>query len=285
MKKFFGVLVAITLCVCMLVPAASALDESLISEYFAGADLSTLSEADLTAMLADLGLEDLDVSAIISGDESALAGLEASLAGLTGEEESTTVAAPSSDEVASGVDMSWLTGLLGGSMDTSAITDMLGGLGSGELDSVLGTVEDAFSGAGVDLGDYELGDDVAGSSTTESAPATDAVAGIADSLFAGLEALGLDTSLIEGMLDNDVVNFFANMYIGFSGEVEETTTEATTEEPTVITTTKAPTTTKKPVVVTTKTPDTGDTSAVFAAIATLTVASAAAFVCLKKKEN
>ena len=77
------------------------------------------------------------------------------------------------------------------------------------------------------------------------------------------------------MLDNEIVNFFANMYIGFSGEVEEPT-----EEPTVVTT--EPTT--KPVV-TTKTPDTGDTSAVFAAIATLTVASAAAFVCLKKKEN
>ena len=141
----------------------------------------------------------------------------------------------------------------------------------------MGSVGDAFSGAGVDLGDYELGDDVAGS-TSESAPATDAVAGIADSIFAGLESLGIDTTAIEGMLDNDVVNFFANMYIGFSGDVEETTTE----EPTVITTTA---TTEKPEVVTTKTPDTGDTSAVFAAIATLTVASAAAFVCLKKKEN
>jgi LPXTG-motif cell wall-anchored protein len=66
-------------------------------------------------------------------------------------------------------------------------------------------------------------------------------------------------------------------------ENETTETETTTEEPTVITTTEAPTT-KKPVV-TTETPDTGDTSAVFAAIATLSVASAAAFVCLKKKEN
>ncbi|MBO5936239.1 MAG: hypothetical protein J6Q79_01335 [Clostridia bacterium] len=273
MKKFFGVLVAIVLCVCMLVPAASALDEGLLSEYFAGADLSTLSEADLTAILSDLGIANLDVAAIISGDESSLAELEASLNDLTGE--TTTAAAASSDEVASGVDMSWLTGLLGGSMDTSAVTDMLGGLGAGDLDSLLGTVEGAFSGAGVDLGDYELGENVAGDSTSESAPATDAVAGIADSIFAGLEALGLDTSLIEGMLDNDIVNFFANMYIGFSGEVEETT-----EEPTVITTTEAPTT-----VPTTKTPDTGDTSAVFAAIATLTVASAAAFVCLKKKEN
>ena len=273
MKKFLGVLVAITLCVCMLVPAASALESSSLSEYLSGVDYSTLSEADLSTILSDLGIEGLDVAAIISGDESSLAELEASLGALTGE--TTTAAAPSSD---AGVDTGWLDSLMGGSMDTSGVNDMLGDLGSGDLDSLLGTVEGAFSGAGVDLGDYELGADVAGDSTSESAPATDAVAGIADSLFSGLEALGLDTSLIEGMLDNDIVNFFANMYIGFSGEVEEST-----EAPTEITTTEAPTT-KKPVV-TTETPDTGDTSAVFAAIATLTVASAAAFVCLKKKEN
>lgn len=272
MKKLLGVLVAITLCVCVFVPAASAID-------LAGVDLSSLSEGDLTAIVGELGLEDLDVAAILGGDESSLAELEASLGALTGE--TTAAANTSSDEVASGADLSWMTSLLGDEMDTSAATDMLGSLEAGELDSVLGTVEDAFTDAGVDLGDYELGADVAGSSTSESAVATDAVASIADSIFAGLESLGIDTSLIEGMLDNDVVNFFANMYIGFSGEVEETTTE----EPTVITTTEAPSTTKKPVVTTTKTPDTGDTSAVFAAIATLTVASAAAFVCLKKKEN
>ena len=75
-----------------------------------------------------------------------------------------------------------------------------------------------------------------------------------------------------------IFNNFASSNIELC-EVEESTTEA----PTVITTTEAPTT-EKPVV-TTKTPDTGDTSAVFAAIATITVASAAAFVCLKKKEN
>ena len=262
MKKFLGVLVAITFCVCMLVPAASALDASSLTDYLAGVDFSTLSETDLTAILGDLGLEDFDAAAIINGDESAIKDLEASLGSLTGE---TTTAAAASNTT--GVDTDWLTGLLGSEMDTSAATGMLGDLGAGDLDSLLGTVEGAFSGAGV-----------AGSSTSESAVATDTVTTIADSLFSGLEALGFDTSLIEGMLDNEVVNFFANMYIGFSGEVEETTTEA----PTVITTEA---TTKAPVVDTTKTPDTGDTSAVFAAIATLTVASAAAFVCLKKKEN
>ena len=74
-------------------------------------------------------------------------------------------------------------------------------------------------------------------------------------------------------------SLFKKLFKGFDPEIIEVE-ETTTEEPTVITTTEAPTT-----VVTTKTPDTGDTLAVFAAIATLTVASAAAFVCLKKKEN
>ena len=69
-------------------------------------------------------------------------------------------------------------------------------------------------------------------------------------------------------------------------EVEQQPEPPVTTEP--IVTTTEPTVTTEPTtkpVVTTKTPDTGDTSAVFAAIATLTVASAAAFVCLKKKEN
>ena len=197
MKKFLGVLVAITFCVCMLVPAASALDASSLTDYLAGVDFSTLSETDLTAILGDLGLEDFDAAAIINGDESAIKDLEASLGSLTGE---TTTAAAASNT--SGVDTDWLTGVLGGQMDTSAATDMLGDLGAGDLDSLLGTVEGAFSGAGVDLNDYELGADVAGSSTSESAVATDTVTTIADSLFSGLEALGFDTSLIEGMLDN-----------------------------------------------------------------------------------
>ena len=115
MKKFFGVLVAITLCVCMLVPAASALDTSSLSDYLSGVDFSTLSETDLTAILGDLGLEDFDAAALISGDESALQDLEASLGALTGE--TTTAAAPSTGET-SGVDTGWLDSVLGGSMDT-----------------------------------------------------------------------------------------------------------------------------------------------------------------------
>ncbi len=269
MKKFLGVLVALTLCVCMLAPMASAAESGSISDIFAGVDLGDLSETDLNAIISDLGLEGIDVDAILKGDSDALAKLEEAVAGIEsgfkGEEETTAAQASGSTESAGGVDLSWLTGLLGGSMDTSAITDMLSGLTAGDLDSLLGSISGAFGDAGVDLGDEDLGSDVAG-----EVDSNNMMAGVMDTIFGALESLGLDTSLIEGMLDNDIVNFFANMYIGFIGQVEEETTAETT---------------KAPVVVTTKTPETGDTSAVFAALATITVASAAAFVCLKKKEN
>ena len=253
MKKFLGVLVAITLCACMLVPMASAAEGDLISDILAGVNLGDLNEDDLNAIISDLGLEGIDVSAILGGDSNALAELEGAIAGVTGEETTAAQASGSTSDSAEDI--------LGG---------LVGDLSAGDMDSLLGSVGDAFSGAGVDLESAAPGSDVAG-----QVGSNDMMAGLMDTLFGTLESFGLDTSMIEGMLDNEIVNFFANMYIGFSGEVEETT-----EAPTVITT-EAPTST----VVTTETPDTGDTSAVFAAIATITVASAAAFVCLKKKEN
>lgn len=274
MKKFFGVIVAITMCVCLLVPAAFAADTVL-----GDIDLGSLTTEDLTAILGDAGLGDIDVEGLLAdiegGDQDALAMLEDALAKLQGE--TTTSATGSADD---------------GSVDLGAIEDVVGNVSEDDMSSLMGTVEDAFSGAGIDLGGFDLGSfDIAtilsgsgsegGSSEggDVASGATDMVTGIVDSLMGGLEALGLDTSMIEGMLDNDIVNFFANMYIGYVGEVEETTTAAPE------TTTAAPTTTKKPAVATTETPKTGDTSAVVAAIATISVASAAAFVCLKKKEN
>lgn len=269
MKKFFGVIVAITMCVCLLVPAAFAADTAL-----GDIDLGALTTEDLEALIGDLDLGNVDVDSLIadieSGDKDALAMLEDALAKLKGE---TTTAATGTTE--------------DGSVDLGAIEDVVGDVSDDDMSSLMGTVEDAFSGAGIDLGGFDLGSfDIAtllsgsGSSSEGSSEggdvasgATDMVTGIVDTLMGGLEALGLDTSMIEGMLDNDIVNFFANMYIGYVGEVEETTTAA------------PETTTKKPAVVTTETPKTGDTTAVFAAIATLSVASAAAFVCLKKKEN
>ena len=269
MKKFLGVIVALTMCVCLLLPTAFAADSAI-----GDVDLGSLSSDELAALLGDVDLGGLDLDSILAdieaGDEDALATLEDALAKIQAEV-TTTSATGSVDD---------------GSMDMGAIEDMVGDLSGDEMSSLMGTVGDAFSGAGLNLGGFDLGGfDVAtvlsgsGSSSEGSTEggdvasgATDMVTGIVDTLMGGLEALGLDTSMIEGMLDNDIVNFFANMYIGYVGEVEETTTAA-------------PTTTKKPPVVTTETPKTGDTSAVIAAIATLSVASAAAFVCLKKKEN
>lgn len=250
MKKFLGVLVAITLCACMLVPMASAAEGDLISDILAGIDLGELSEADLSTIISDLGLEGIDVEAILGGDTDALAKLEDAIAGLEGEETTAAQASGSTDSAADDI-----------------LGDMIGDLEAGDMDSLLGSVGDAFEDAGVDLENAAPGSDIAG-----QVDSNNMMAGLMDSIFGALESLGLDTTMIEGMLDNDIVNFFANMYIGFIGEVPEETTVA-------------PETTKKPVVVTTKTPDTGDTSAVFAALATITVASAAAFVCLKKKEN
>ncbi|MBR2417405.1 MAG: LPXTG cell wall anchor domain-containing protein [Clostridia bacterium] len=269
MKKFLGVIVALTMCVCLLLPTAFAADSAI-----GDVDLGALSSDELAALLGDVDLGDLDLDSILAdieaGDEDALATLEDALAKIQAEV-TTTSATGSVDD---------------GSMDMGAIEDMVGDLSGDEMSSLLETVGGAFSGAGIDLGGFDLGGfDIAtvlsgsGSSSEGSTEggdvasgATDAVTGIVDTLMGGLEALGLDTSMIEGMLDNDIVNFFANMYIGYVGEVEETTTAA-------------PETTKKPAVVTTETPKTGDTSAVIAAIATISVASAAAFVCLKKKEN
>lgn len=270
MKKFLGVIVALTMCVCLLLPTAFAADSAI-----GDVDLGSLSSDELSALLGDVDLGGLDLDSILAdieaGDEDALATLEDALAKI--QAEVTTASATGSVD--------------DGSMDMGAIEDMVGNLSGDEMSSLMGTVGDAFSGAGLDLGGFDLGGfDVAtvlsgsGSSSEGSTEggdvasgATDMVTGIVDTLMGGLEALGLDTSMIEGMLDNDIVNFFANMYIGYVGEVEETTTAA------------PETTTKKPPVVTTETPKTGDTSAVIAAIATLSVASAAAFVCLKKKEN
>ena len=94
--------------------------------------------------------------------------------------------------------------------------------------------------------------------------ATQSTGSIVDMILSALEGLGLDTTMIEGLLDNEIVNFFANLYIGFIGKVPESTV---------------------PPVVTTKPPKTGDTSAVIVALGTLAVATGAAFVCMKKKEE
>lgn len=292
MKKIFGIIVAVSLCLCMLIPTVSAVSETtgledILNEYFGDIDVSSFSTEEIEAMLADLDLGSLDLDSLLAdftGTEETSE--EATDEEVTDEEVTdeevveepeTTVAANTSV-----LDLTWLTNILSSEMDTTALTDMFSGFEVAGLDDLLAVVSESMSGAGVDLSTFDLSAignvDVStllastGSSSTSYAT-TDLMAGIADTILSGLESLGLDTTTIEAMLDNEIVNFFANLYIGYvDGTVEEPT--ETTES-----------TTKVPEVVTTEVPKTGDTSAVIVAIATLSVASAAAFVCLKKKED
>ncbi len=262
MKKFFGVLIAIMLCACMLVPTAAAADEASISDILNGVDLGGLTAADLEAILGDLNLEDVDFEALLDsleGDDGIDAGtIEDVIVNLN-----SVPAANSGDGTASNsFDLNSIIGLIPVEEETaSLLTTLVGALSDGGLESLMSSVAGTFNGNGISLASYETGEfNIA----NLAAIATQATATIADMLFGTLESLGLDTTTIEGLLDNEIVNFFANMYIGFIGKVEETTA---------------------PAVVTTKPPKTGDTSAVIVALGTLAVASGAAFVCLKKKKD
>lgn len=274
MKKFLGVLVAVALCVCMIVPAAVAADtdylgslKDAIAGAGADANLDDLSQA-LDGALQNVGLGS-DASS--SDSSSALGGFGDVLSGLSG------MIDPDSFSAISDA----LGGIIGGSGDGSSSFD---------LSSLMDTISGAFSGAGFDIGSLTEGFDLgsfdfssilggltggSGDGSSSGSGAMDTMSGIMDTLMSGLSSLGIDTSAIEGLLDNDIVNFFANMYIGLGEIVKPDEEESTTSAAT----------TTKPAVVTTKTPKTGDTSAVFVALGTLTVAAAAAFVCLKKKKD
>lgn len=312
MKKFLGILVSITLCLCMLAPAAFAADTSSLSGLLGGlegVDLGSLTDGELSDLLGGLNLEGFDVdslkSAIESGDSNKLAGLEDALKNLgTADSASGSSDASSSgsnsalsglSDMLGGIDMSWITDAFSNPDALSSITDMFSGATDGssgfDLSGLMDTISGAFSGSGIDLssitsgidlGSFDIGSILgglgggsgsgdsssSGGSGDAASGATDAISGIMDKLMSGLSGLGLDTSMIEGLLDNEIVDFFANLYIGL-GQVGGSKEEATT----------------KPPVVTTKPPKTGDTSAVVVAVATLAVASAAAFVCLKKKKD
>lgn len=296
MKKFFGVIVAVMLCACLLVPTAFAADDSAtdidsIIEQIRGADLGSLTEDDLSTILGDLGLSDLDIEGLVEqfeGDDSnealdTLNNIAEQLNTVDAENSGGTINDTSSFDIAKIIE------LIPVDFDTKPIADMLSSLTDGGLASLMSSVGTLFNSSGIDLASEEVGEfDIAslsvnGNASVENAVAgstdlaaslTNLTAGLADTLVSTLETLGLDSSTIEGLLDNEIVNFFANMYIGFIGEVEESTTAAPTTAPTT-----------KPAVVTTTTPKTGDTSAVIVALSTLTVASAAAFVCLKKKKE
>ena len=258
-----------------------------------------------------------EIAAILGVDVNELSDLE-DLASNLGKDTVVTTTAPDTTaadalggigEILGGVDISAIAGSLSGGDDTlGTITGIFESidLASFDFTALIDMISGAFGGggldlasltSGLDLGSFDIagllggigGGDSAAADTgaadsgsgDAASGATDMMSSIIDGLMSGLSGLGIDTSMIEGLLDNDIVNFFANLYIGLGGAGGG---EVTTEVTTAVVTTTAPTTTK-PVVVTTSTPKTGDTSAVVAAIATLSVAAGAAFVCLKKKEN
>ena len=198
-----------------------------------------------------------------------------------------------------GMDMSWLSGAVS---DPSSILSMFtgdGGLSTGSFDfnSIIEMITGAFSGngldlsaltGGMDLGSFDitsvLGGLMGGSGSGDIAGGvSDKVAGISDMLKGGLESMGLDPSIADKLLDNDIVNFFANLFIGFEdmlgggGDIgsmvgglfggddgsSDSSGGADYSAPV--------------------TPNTGDNGAVFAAFGVLCAASCAAFVCLKKK--
>lgn len=273
MKKFLGVIVAVALCACLLVPTAFAADEADASIVEALQNADSLSADDLATILDGVDLEGLDIDAIIAEFEGEDSNEAIDTLTSVADQLNSIQAENSGDGTStSGFDIAAILELIPVDFDTAPIAEMLGGLTDGGLESLMASIGSIFGGEGIsltslDVGSFDIANLAAGGDIASGA--TDLTAGLADTLVGALETLGLDSSAIEGLLDNDIVNFFANMYIGFIGEVEDTT--------------EAPSTTK-PAVVTTTTPKTGDTSAVLVSLATLTVAAGAAFVCLKKKK-
>lgn len=259
MKKFLGIIVAIMLCACMLVPTVSAADD--LESILNGVDLGGLTAEDLESILGDLDLEGIDLEALVESfegdDDDTVAKIEGVL-----QDMNSVQASNSGNGAAGGFDLTSIIKLIPVEEETAnLLSGLVSALSDGGLESLMSSVVGMFSGQGISLTSYETGTfNIAQLAET----ATQTTATIADLLFSALEGLGLDTTTIEGLLDNEIVNFFANLYIGFIGKVPESTV---------------------PPVVTTKPPKTGDTSAVIVALGTLAVATGAAFVCMKKKEE
>lgn len=287
MKKVLSILVVAVLCISVFATMASATSYGNLS-------------ADEVAQMLGIDEGDLDKINDLKEFAQELNGDANVTAAVVDANVTTAASGDAIGDILGGVDVAAIAeSLTGGDDALTTITSIFEGLDL-DLASLVDMISSAFSGGGLDLGAITSGLDLgsfdigaliggvaggsdagaAGGSGDTASAATDMVSSIMDGLTSGLSGLGIDTSMIEGLLDNDIVNFFANLYIGL-GEVGGSEAEATTAP--VVTT--APSTTAKPVVVTTTTPKTGDTSAVVAAIATLTVASGAAFVCLKKKED
>ena len=288
MKKFFGVVIAVMLCMCMMVPAAFAASETdAIVDGILGI-IEGAASGETSDVLGDLGLGDLDLGSVIGSfveSDSADAEVDPQV-----KVEQALQDAQASAEEETGLDLGWLTTLLADDVNVDSINSFFADFDTADMPDLLTVISESFGGAGIDmanfdasaLGNFDISTLLGGSesvrpegiatdvaSADSSMVTTDLVTGIMDGLKGGLSMLGLDADeLLATMGDNEIINFFANMYIGFIGEVPEESTAPTTTAP-------APQ----------KTPDTGDTASVAVALATLGVACVAAGVCLKKKED
>ncbi len=296
MKKFFGVVIAVVLCMCMMVPAALAADEASEADAIVDGIVGMIEGAasgETSDILGELGLGELNLGELdFDGMIGSFIEQEAADDEVDPQVkvEQALQDAQASAEEEVGIDLSWLTTLLAEDVNVDAINSFFADFDTADMPDLLTVISEAFSVGGIDmanfdasaLGNFDISKLLGGSETVKpegiatgvasadsSMITTDLVTGIMDSLGGGLEMMGLDVDgLLASMGDNEIINFFANMYIGFIGEVEESTTAPTTTAP-------APS----------KTPNTGDTASVAVAFATLCVAVAAAGVCLKKKED
>ena len=278
MKKFFGVVIAVVLCVCMMAPAAFAASETDAIVDGLTDIISGFASGDTESILGELNLGDLDLGGMlgtfiedeIAADEAdPQVKFEQAIQGVQ------------EDMSKKGLDLSWLTTILGEKVDAEAINNVFADFDPANIPDLLTVISESIGFAGIDmanfdasaLGNFDINALLGGSddakptgtatdaSTDNSMLTTDLITGVMDGLKGGLTMLGVDAdALLSSMSDNEIINFFANMYLGFLGDVPESTT-------------KAP-----------ETPDTGDTADVAVAALTLCVAVAAAGVCLKKKE-
>lgn len=289
MKKFIGVLLTVVLCACMTMPVAFASAEDALAGGIMDA-VSGILSGDVSSEDA-LGLGSFDIGGVIGAfieEEEANEQIDSQVKIEQALQEAQDTV--SSKLPGATIDFSWLTSTLSEGVDVATVENAIAEISSDEMPDLLTVIADAFGGAGIDmtsfdvsaLGSFDIVTLLGGAAEEESgikgtatdvAPedssmlTTDIMTGILDTLKGGLTTVGIDADTLLGALgDNELINFFANMYIGFCGPVSDDT-ELTTGE-----TTTCP-------------PPTGDTSSALFAVVALTVATATAGVCLKKKED
>ncbi len=240
MKKLLSVLVAVAMCVCLCLPAFAAGGDLLGDLDLSGLDLESIKDS---------------VGGLIGGDGSdPLAGIKDTLSGLLG---------GSGSGEAAGFDPTGALSSFVESLNLDQLTELFSG-----LSDALGSVGISLPGAGEGTEGTESGGfDIMGLLGGNSGDGA-GLASVMDIFGGVLETLGLDSSIIESLGQSDIVNFFANLYMGSVPETDppvEPETDAPTTEP--------------------YNPPMGvnDGAAVAAACATLSLAAAAVFVCTRKK--